>query len=117
MGTAMFLIGPAQSPWVWVLALGILAMTQGMASALWGAFWPTVYGTRHLGSVRSLQVAIMVLSTAIGPGITGVLIDFGMPFPDQGVALGLWCLALSVALVFISRRIAAELNTPARNAT
>lgn len=113
MGTAMFLIGPAQNPWIWVLALGILAMTQGMASALWGAFWPTVYGTRHLGSVRSLQVAIMVLSTAIGPGITGVLIDLGVPFPDQGLALGLWCLALSVALVFISRRIARELaHTP-----
>ena len=109
MGCAMFLIGPAQSPWIWILALGILAMTQGTASALWGAFWPTVYGTRHLGSVRSLQVAIMVLSTAIGPGITGVLIDLGVPFPDQGLVLGLWCLGLSGALVFISRRIAREL--------
>lgn len=109
MGIAMFLIGPAQSPWVWVLALGILAMTQGTASALWGAFWPTVYGTRHLGSVRSLQVAIAVLSTAIGPGITGLLIDFGIPFPDQGAALGLWCLGLSIVLIFVSRRIASEL--------
>ena len=102
---------------IWVLALGILAMTQGMASALWGAFWPTVYGTRHLGSVRSLQVAIMVLSTAIGPGITGVLIDLGVPFPDQGVVLGLWCLVLSGALVFISRRITTELTTPTASTT
>lgn len=109
MGSAMFLIGPAQSPWVWILALGILAMTQGTASALWGAFWPTVYGTRHLGSVRSLQVAIMVLSTAIGPGVTGVLIDLGIPFPEQGLALGVWCYALSIVLVMISRRIASEL--------
>lgn len=109
MGVAMFLIGPAGSPWTWVLALGILAMTQGMSSALWGAFWPSVYGTRHLGSVRSLQVAIMVLSTAIGPGITGALIDLGVPFPDQGVVLGIWCLVLSVALVVVSRKTAAEL--------
>lgn len=117
MGCAMFLIGPAQSPWIWILALGILAMTQGTASALWGAFWPTVYGTRHLGSVRSLQVAIMVLSTAIGPGITGVLIDLGVPFPDQGLVLGLWCLGLSGALVFISRRIARELAGPPAGTT
>jgi hypothetical protein len=52
----------------------------------------------------------MVLSTAIGPGITGVLIDFGVPFPDQGLVLGLWCLGLSVAQMFVARRISVELS-------
>jgi ABC-type thiamin/hydroxymethylpyrimidine transport system permease subunit len=40
-----------------------------------------------------------------------VLIDLGVQFPQQGVVLGLWCLALSVALVFIARRISAELTS------
>ncbi len=109
MGLAMFLIGPAASVWVWILALGIMALTQGMTGALWGALLPAIYGTNHLGSVRSLNAAIMVLSTAIGPGITGALIDVGISFPQQGIALGLWCLTLSAGLAIIARRITAEL--------
>lgn len=109
MAAAMFLIGPAASPWVWVLALGIMALTQGMSGAMWGALLPAVYGTGHLGSVRALSAAIMVLSTAIGPGITGALIDAGVPFPQQGAGLGLWCLLVAAVMVPVSRRISGEL--------
>lgn len=110
MALAMFLIGPAGSPLAWIAALGIMALTQGISSALWGALLPTIYGTEHLGSVRALCAAIMVLSTAIGPGITGALIDFGVPFPQQGVALGLWCLIVSAAMWPVARRVSAELE-------
>lgn len=113
MGLAMFLIGPATSPWFWVLALATMALTQGMIGTLWGAFLPFVYGTNHLGAVRSMNVAILVLSTAIGPGITGYLIDLGIDFPDQALALGLWCLGLSALLLLIRRRLGRELALPA----
>lgn len=109
MGMAMFLIGPAVSVWMWVLTLAVMALTQGMVGALWGAFWPHVYGTDNLGSVRSLTVAIMVVSTAIGPGLTGWLIDLGVPFPDQGMVLGLWCLGVSLGMVPVWRRLHGEL--------
>lgn len=108
MGLAMFLIGPAISPWTWVLALGVLAVTQGMVGALWGALLPALYGTAHLGSVRSLMTSLMVLATAIGPGLTGVVIDAGISFPAQGVAMGVWCLLLSIAMTLVQRRLSAE---------
>jgi len=41
----------------------------------------------------------MVFSTAIGPGITGWFIDRGVTYPEQGLAQGAWCVALSLALV------------------
>lgn len=109
MAASMFMIGPAQSPAMWIFALAVLAVTQGLAQTMWGALLPAIYGTDHLGAVRSLLTAVMVVSTAIGPGITGVLIDAGIDFPQQGVALGLWCLVLSGALVFVARRITGEL--------
>jgi hypothetical protein len=91
-----------------VALLGLLAVTQGIQNAFWGAFLPWVYGTDHLGSVRALTVAIMVVSTAIGPGLTGLAIDLGVSFPEQGIALGLWCLVLAPASLLILRRLKAE---------
>lgn len=105
MGLSMFLIGPAETPLHWVLVLSILAVSQGMVGTFWGAFLPAIYGTNHLGAIRSMVIAIMVLSTAIGPGITGALIDWGVPFPDQGLAMGIWCLVLAVAMGIVAHRL------------
>lgn len=99
MGLGMFLIGPAETPLGWAVALTLVGVTQGIAAALAGTLLPTLFGTNHLGSVRSIATAIMVFATAIGPGITGWFIDQGVSYPDQGVAQGVWCLALSVALI------------------
>ena len=108
MGVSMLLLGGVTSVWGWVALLGLLAVTQGIQNAFWGAFLPWVYGTDHLGSVRALTVAIMVVSTAIGPGLTGLAIDLGVSFPEQGIALGLWCLVLAPASLLILRRLKAE---------
>ena len=105
MGLSMFLISPAETPLHWVLVLSILAVSQGMVGTFWGAFLPAIYGTNHLGAIRSMVIAIMVLSTAIGPGITGALIDWGVPFPDQGLAMGIWCLVLAVAMGIVAHRL------------
>lgn len=110
MGLGVALIGPAGPVAGWFAALALLGLTQGMAGALWGAFLPGVYGTRHLGSVRSLATTVMVVSTAAGPGITGLLIDAGIDFPRQSLTLGLWCLVLSVVAEVIRRRLAREMG-------
>ena len=109
MGLAMFLIEPAVAPVVWVIALAVMALTQGMVGTLWGAFLPAVYGTNNLGAVRSMNVALMVLSTAIGPGITGWLIDLGITFPEQCFVLGIWCLGLALAMVVVLRKLGPEM--------
>ena len=114
MGLAMFLIGPAAASIMWVVALAVMALTQGMVGTLWGAFLPFVYGTKNLGAVRSMNVALMVLSTAIGPGVTGWLIDLGITFPEQCFALGLWCLGLALAMVFVLRKLGPEIDLSQR---
>ena len=91
--------------WTWFAALGVLGISQGIASAVWGTLLPKVYGTNHLGAVRSLVTAIMVLSTAIGPGITGAFIDWGVPFPSQGPYMAAWCVGLSIAMIWVRLRL------------
>ncbi len=92
------------------VALGFIGLTQGTASALWGVILPVVYGTRHLGSVRSLVTTVMVIATAIGPGVTGILIDWGVSFLARSVFLGAWCVGLSVFCYFIQQKLARELS-------
>jgi len=109
MGVGVALIGPAENVVMWYVALAIVGLTQGMASTLWGGLFPAVYGTRHLGAIRSLGTTIIVLSTAIGPGITGMLIDAGIDFPAQTLAMGLWCLTLAAGSIWMARRLNSEL--------
>jgi len=107
MGLGIVLVGPGEAVGVWFVAVAFIGVTQGMSQAIWGALWPELYGTRHLGGVRAMTITAMVFSTAVGPGITGLLIDAGIDFPEQCLAMGLWCLAQSAVLVFVMRRLIA----------
>ena len=59
------------------LAVGLcfLAISAGANSTLPTAFWAEYYGTQFLGTIKALGTAIMVLGSAIGPGMTGFLIE------------------------------------------
>lgn len=109
MGLGIALVGPADHVVMWYVALGLIGITQGINNAMQGVLFPLVYGTKNLGSIRSMATTIMVISTAIGPGITGLLIDQGITFPAQGLTMGAWCLCLAVGCLFIARRLTKEL--------
>ena len=113
IGLGMAVIGPAGHVAFWYVALALMGVTMGMASALWGAFLPTLYGTRHLGAIRSLSTTIMVFSTAIGPGLTGLLIDQGVDVPTQCLALAAWCFVVSAGSLVIKQRLTRELAASA----
>nr|WP_216602914.1 MFS transporter [Ruegeria sp. HKCCD4884] len=65
------------------LGLVLLALTAGANSTLPSAFWAEFYGTRHIGAIKAMATAVMVLGSAIGPGLTGVLIDWGVSLDTQ----------------------------------
>jgi MFS family permease len=95
MALGITLIGPGGGVGAWHGMMGLMGLTQGAAVALLGALWPDLYGTRHLGGIKALGSSAMVLSSALGPGITGLLIDWGLAFPDQVWGFALWCLLAS----------------------
>jgi MFS family permease len=83
----------------------LIGATGGAAASLFGAFWPEFYGTRHLGAVKSLASAMMVLGSALGPGLTGWLIDLGIPFKDQMVAYAIYVALVCLSAGWAMRRI------------
>ncbi|SFR35387.1 MFS transporter [Litoreibacter janthinus] len=65
------------------LGIAFFAMTSGMQATLPAAFWAEFFGTRHLGSIKAMATAIMVLGSAVGPGLTGLIIDLGVDYARQ----------------------------------
>jgi hypothetical protein len=80
-------------------------MAYGLSSTLFGSLWPEVYGTLHLGAIRSVTVSVMVFATAAGPGVTATLIDRGITVPEQMIWIGFYCLAASVAMALAAARL------------
>lgn len=108
LGAACLVLGLIEASYGLYFYMALLGISYGTSNTLFGALWPEIYGTKHLGSVRSIIVAFMVLSSAVGPGITGYLIDYGVAFPSQIVTMGVYCLAISLVMLFVSRRVASR---------
>jgi MFS family permease len=108
MGVGIAFVGPFEGIWSWWVALGLTGVTTGIAHALWGALWPELYGTRHLGAIKAIASAFMVVGSAIGPGITGVVIDLGVPFAGQT----LWMFAATVLLSALHFGVLIRLGAP-----
>ena len=88
------------------LALGLcfLAISAGANSTLPTAFWAEYYGTKFLGTIKALGTAIMVLGSAIGPGVTGYLIDWGFGIEKQYFIFGLYFM-FSTFLMYVGIKV------------
>ncbi|MEM9966564.1 MAG: MFS transporter [Pseudomonadota bacterium] len=86
------------------VGLVIFGLGQGMQSTGGSALWPVYFGTRHIGSIKAVTAAIMVFGSAVGPGVSGMLIDMGVSFPQQMIPYALFYLvAAAMASIAILR--------------
>lgn len=105
LGLACLVLGFVAAPWAPFAFMALTGMSNGLSTTLFGAIWPEIYGLRHLGAIRSLVVSAGVLASAAGPGLTGYLIDGGVDYPAQIVAMGGYCLLISLVMLYVSRRV------------
>ena len=104
LGLGCLTLGAVEAQWSAFAFMGLMGMTYGFSNTIFGSLWPEVYGVKHLGAIRALTVAILVFATAIGPGITGYLIDLEVDYPLQITVMGVYCFAACILLFFVSRR-------------
>lgn len=78
------------------LGLMLIGLGVGANNTMSSAFWAEHFGTAHFGAIRAATVALMVLGTAVGPAITGVLIDRGFDFAAQSWGLAAYFLVASL---------------------
>lgn len=105
LGLGCLTLSLVEAHWSAFAFMALMGTSYGFSSTMFGAVWPEIYGTRHLGAIRSLTVAIMVFATAAGPGLTGYLIDVGIDYPTQILVMGFYCFAASALLLMVSRAL------------
>lgn len=103
LGAACLVLGTVELQWSAFAFMALLGVSNGLSTTLFGAVWPEIYGLKNLGSIRALIVSASVLASAIGPGLTGYLIDRGVNYPGQIVTMGLYCIGVSLLMVPVSR--------------
>ncbi|MEM5584129.1 MFS transporter [Roseibium sp. AS2] len=101
--TACFVLALFHAPLSAFIFMTLVGLSNGFNGTLVGALWPEVYGTRHMGAIRAVAFSCMVFASAAGPGLTGWLIDLGIPFDLQVLGMGLYCLVFCVVLALTAR--------------
>ncbi len=87
MIVAFLLFAYGQSLSAALIGFIFLGLTSGATATLPNAFWAEFFGTKHLGSIKAAAAAAMVLGSAIGPAITGVLLDLNIALEFQYIAI------------------------------
>lgn len=75
------------APVVAFVYMALMGLSAGAGSTVAGALWVELYGRRHLGAIRAMQHAVMVVSTAASPVLFGAAIDAGLEVPHLGLLL------------------------------
>ncbi|WP_068301155.1 MFS transporter [Pararhodobacter sp. CCB-MM2] len=103
-GYAVFAM--AETPLMGALGLMLMGVSVGMHGTIMSTLWADAYGTRHIGSIRALLGGVMVLGSAIGPGLTGALIDQGVDYAQQGWGVSAYFLIATLLAAAAARRMA-----------
>ena len=73
IGILLFAWAPTQVFAVTVMFF--LGFGAGAVNPAISSLWPEMYGTRHLGAIRSVATVVMVFGSALGPVFMGLALD------------------------------------------
>ena len=80
--------------------MGLIGINLGTAGPVSGGLWPELFGTKHLGAIRSLTSPIVIMSTAAAPVLFGAAIDAGFGFAGLA-ASGMIFIIAAALLAFL----------------
>lgn len=108
LAAAMGVLAGLEATWAALLWPGLLGLGLGLASTTLTPLLAERYGVMHLGAIRALVQALMILSTAIGPPLVGWLLDRGTGTGALATGIGLGVLvAVLLARLALGRQPAA----------
>lgn len=102
LAAAAAVLGAFDHPIAAAVYLGLAGLTAGAGFTVLGALWAEVYGVTHLGAIRGVVQALMVLATAAAPVLFGWLLDRGVGF--AAIALGCAAYAAGAAALLTALR-------------
>ncbi len=79
LAVGCFILASVSHPLGVIPYMMMLGIHTGLAHTSVSALWAELYGVKHLGAIKSLYMALMVLASALGPVSMGLLMDAGIP--------------------------------------
>ena len=105
MAIGLMLFSFGDSYYIVFIGFIFLGTTQGTAMTIGGTFWPNYFGTKNLGSIRSLSTSSMVFGTALGPFIVGQILDYGISYNFILLTMGLLAVTSSISLFITMSKV------------
>ncbi len=91
------LLAWGQHPAMGVGFFVLTGLTAGSSGNVLTAIWAELYGPAQLGTIKGLTGSLAVFSSAAGPALAGLLLEFGVSYSAMltgfAVATGLACLS------------------------
>ena len=103
MGLALLVLAATDSTASIFGYMGLVGLTAGAFGVTASAYLAEIYGLRHLGAIRAVAAALMVLSSAGSPAAMGWLIDAGVSMETIALLCSAY-LALAIALLLFAQR-------------
>lgn len=105
LGLSLLILGQSESgsgsfAGVWVFYV-MSGFAVGAGIPVSGALWPGLYGTRHLGAIRSMLSSVMVLATGLAPASYGYLLDAGITIKQIATGGAVYSLLSVLPLVML----------------
>ena len=97
-----YLITLFKDPVLCVIPISLLGIMQGISNTLSGTFWPEFFGTKYLGEVRAVATSFMVIASALGPFISGVMLDNHVNLNNQFFLMSILMAISTIGLVYLS---------------
>ena len=105
---AMLALAIFSEQYIAVIFMFFIGMTSGASAVTHGAIWAEIYGVAHLGAIKALGSALMVLGSALSPPIMGWAIDAGITMETIAIA----CAIYSAGAIFLVAFVYPRMKTP-----
>ena len=109
------ILGGATALTTAAIAFIIFGLATGLQATVITTFWAEFFGTKYIGSIKAVSTSVMVFGSAIGPGITGALIDLGYDFPEQMNGIALYFVAAIILVWVAVSRATKQMSAPEIN--
>ena len=102
LGVGLVLLASTDETFAAPLFMVLMGASAGAANIVLSTLWVELYGNEHLGSIRSMCFAMLVLSTSLASGLMGFLIDTGITLKSQLVTLSIYIFLCSIGFAILT---------------
>jgi predicted MFS family arabinose efflux permease len=96
VGILIFVFAPSQI--FAIVVMFVWGIGIGGTNPVLSSLWPEIYGTQHLGAIRSVATVVMVFGSALGPVFMGLALDASISLEMIGLA----CVLITISAAILA---------------